>query len=52
MALSGQYIELSEIIERVYRKYPITEEIKISDAALWTFDISAADWCAACGRRC
>lgn len=39
MALSGQYIELSEIIERVYRKYPITEEIKISDAALWTFDI-------------
>lgn len=39
MALSGQYVELSEIIERLYRKYPISEEIKISDAALWAFDI-------------
>jgi hypothetical protein len=37
MALTGQYVDLSEIVERVFQDYPFTEEIKISDTALWTF---------------
>jgi hypothetical protein len=37
MALSGQYIDLSEVVERVFQDYPFTEDIKISDASLWAF---------------
>lgn len=39
MALTGQYIELSEVIERLYKQFPFHDEIKISDAVLWTFDV-------------
>jgi hypothetical protein len=37
MALSGQYVDLAEVIERVFQDYPFSEEIKVSDATLWAF---------------
>jgi len=35
--LSGQYVDLSEVVERIFQDYPISEEILVSDVALWTY---------------